>query len=994
MLAATSATAAPGELQIAAGPLGTALTQLAAASGVDLLFTPADVADRRILGLKGRMSVDAALQRLLEGSGLAFRRTADQYYVIYRLPDAPVAQQALPDIIVTGRRTQDADIRRTRNDIQPYRVAGAREIAEARSDNVDEFLRTRMPSNAVLSSPAQNPAAEGGSNRSSIDLHGLGSEQTLILIDGLRLPGLPTINAGFYQPDLNGLPIGQIDRIETLTATAGGIYGPGATGGVVNVVLRRDYRGADLTLDTSLSQGGGGSRRRIEARLGFTPDHGTTDVMVAASRQQVSDLNQGQRTLTERANAQAIAISPSLYFETQPVSDAIIVSGTNLSFTPTYGGGALGAPVSYLPIGGPGDPATVAAQLQANAGKLPSTLSTGMSGRGASLLAASSASSLLTSVRHRFGASVEGFVDLIVMKNDGHATTSGLVPIGILSPQAANNPFKQFVTISLPLPVAGFFTTTHIRTTRATAGLLMDLPGGWKANGSFGVGGVRRSAKSTGTVLIVFDLIDGSPPLNPFGDWQTFLEGVASQNTSRTTLTDRPQNDFADANLRMAGPLARLPGGDMTATLLLEHRREHQPSSIETITSPGHYDRPAETVLPDILQLTRSAYGELRAPLIPFDKKAGPLRGLEVQAALRFDASRIDVPSFFDPATGNGVRVSARYDTLSYTAGVRFFPVCPLMLRASIATGNLPPTASQIGTTRAQVEVREPLRGNRFEQIYVLRGGSVRLSPALARTISVGAVLNPTAGRWPRLSIDYVRLDVRREVASLSPYGNMDINYFLMNAGQYPDRVVRAPLTDAERALGLTLGALQHVDATALNVGLTRVQAIDMDLDWTVALAGGQLLLHAAGTWQPELNRTAGLGAPSVKHSGYSDGPLTWRANGSAEWSSSWVSAGISGQFYDRYRVQSSADGILPSVLTLQGSDYIPAQFYLDLNASLRVRLGNHAGQDRSALFRVGITNLLNSFPPVVISNFSGPGYSMYGDPRLRRISLTVSTKF
>ena len=108
---------------------------------------------------------------------------------------------------------------------------------------------------------------------------------------------------GFGQPDLNAIPLHAIERIETLTGTAGGIYGFGALGGVVNVVLRRDYRGLDLHATGGVSTYGDARRLSLEARLGFTPDGGRTDVMIYASRAWSQPLSEGQRGYEARAQA-------------------------------------------------------------------------------------------------------------------------------------------------------------------------------------------------------------------------------------------------------------------------------------------------------------------------------------------------------------------------------------------------------------------------------------------------------------------------------------------------------------------------------------------------------------------------------------------------------------------------------------------------------------------------------------------------------------------
>ena len=110
----------------------------------------------------------------------------------------------------------------------------------------------------------------------------------------------------------------------------------------------------------------------------------------------------------------------------------------------------------------------------------------------------------------------------------------------------------------------------------------------------------------------------------------------------------------------------------------------------------------------------------------------------------------------------------------------------------------------------------------------VFRGGSHALTPERATTVSLGVVLNPDSKAMPRISVDYSRIDVRREVSFFTE----TLGTVLANQGQYADRIVRAPLTDADRALGFTVGPLVSIDLGAFNAGRTRVETVDVQLDW------------------------------------------------------------------------------------------------------------------------------------------------------------------
>jgi len=258
-------------------PLANSLQDLAHQTGIELLYDRSLIGDRRAYAVRGRLPVALALLRLLSGTGLAVRHATTGAWIIERRPmentASPPPDLAAPAILVVGGRTQDVDIRRRENDIQPYQVFTNDDLVEAHRDNLDQFFQSRVTTNTQI---------PGGGIGSAIDLRGLGSDETLILIDGDRLPGFPGY-LSLGQPDINAIPSHAIERIETITGTAGGIYGLGALGGVVNVVLRHDYHGIELHGTTGISARGDARRLVIEGGVGFTPDHGRTDISIYAS---------------------------------------------------------------------------------------------------------------------------------------------------------------------------------------------------------------------------------------------------------------------------------------------------------------------------------------------------------------------------------------------------------------------------------------------------------------------------------------------------------------------------------------------------------------------------------------------------------------------------------------------------------------------------------------------------------------------------------------
>jgi iron complex outermembrane receptor protein len=96
--------------------------------------------------------------------------------------------------------------------------------------------------------PISNNATGFTPAAASISLHGLGPEATLTLINGHRVTSYP-IGAGGQTAfvDLNSIPLAAVDRIEVLTSGASAIYGADAVAGVVNIIMRKNFDGTELS---------------------------------------------------------------------------------------------------------------------------------------------------------------------------------------------------------------------------------------------------------------------------------------------------------------------------------------------------------------------------------------------------------------------------------------------------------------------------------------------------------------------------------------------------------------------------------------------------------------------------------------------------------------------------------------------------------------------------------------------------------------------------
>ena len=232
---------------IPAQDLDAALKKFGQTTKRQIVYDGRKVRGLRSYALKGEYSARDALARLLEGSGYQMRIGQSGVLIVdsaaYTAAQAGNAgagdgepgpdERGIADILVIGSTSQNADIRRTEDDAQPYVTFDQKDIQNSQAVTLEDFLRTRLPSNAQQGSESQRTSqvASNGppSTRSSINLRGLGTNQTLILVDGRRLADVSIQDrnsqalTGSGQPDINGIPLASIERIEVLPSTAGGI---------------------------------------------------------------------------------------------------------------------------------------------------------------------------------------------------------------------------------------------------------------------------------------------------------------------------------------------------------------------------------------------------------------------------------------------------------------------------------------------------------------------------------------------------------------------------------------------------------------------------------------------------------------------------------------------------------------------------------------------------------------------------------------------------
>jgi iron complex outermembrane receptor protein len=582
-------------VNIAKGPLSACLRALERQTGIELLYDGDLIANAEAPGVQGNLGAEEALRELVADTNLTVRRTESGAWILERPDTPPLAQQdaEVPQIVVVGLRTQNADVRRTENDVQPYIVATKEEIRAAHRDDIDQYFRSRITSNAAVVPPSLTGDA---STQSSFDVRGLGTDNTLVLVDGRRMPGFPLPAFGFGQSDLNAIPIHAIERIEVLTGSAGGIYGFGALGGVVNVVLDRNSEGADAYLTQGISSRGDARRQAIEGRYGFTSKNGGTHFTMFASHSKSDPLTAGERSYLVRDRRRSFEYAPDFYLNAlSPPGNSVGVvstSGGNLVLKPEFGATDLGSDRTFLPAGFSGDATALAAALREHSQGVDFTLSDGDAN--VDLGSRPEADALLLNLRQKLGAGLEAFADVLVLRSHGEWRNPSVSGIGFIAAESPVNPFTGPIQVVYPIGRFESRLGKRLDNRRFTLGIVADLPFDWRGTLETNRGEVRLVESSATDYPLSGDFLslNGDPSdlnTNPFGDWNVFQSAVSADRAS-TTNHYEVRNHFHQHALRLAGPVFETAAGPATLTLLAERTTEEMPESVRvsTITFERH----------------------------------------------------------------------------------------------------------------------------------------------------------------------------------------------------------------------------------------------------------------------------------------------------------------------------------------------------------------------------------------------------------------------
>lgn len=1002
-----------------AGTLDDALTQFGLQSGLQVLAPPELVAGHRAPAVSGTFSTDAVLQKLLSGTGLGWDLVNGKTVVLKKVAPAAPAQRpvpatqnaapddkvsTLPEILVVGTRSLNTDIERTRDDPQPWVTFSKEAILQSGATNLEDFLKQRLSMNTQGATTAQNTSSFG--TASSFNLRGLGSNQTLILIDGRRLGDWNAIDTP-AQGDVNGIPLAAVERIEVLPTTASGIYGGGATGGVINIILRRDYVGSEVKLTYDNTFDTDTARRRVDLASGFSFNEGRTNLLLVGNYSDSNTLRVGDRDLIQQYTVRRVNNNPSSNFASFPplasTPNIRSTTGENLILDD---GTALNSFFTSVPSGYGGFATDNGAALVTNAGRynlqLANTVQQGggfAPGERFTVLTVPTIKSLMGTLRHDFSERLQVFLDVEASDTLDRSYSADIASFFTLAADAPNNPFRQSVNVSVPISIEESVSRAERSSRRAVAGVIAALPGQWRALADFTWS--RFGFELTSQPVYPFlDAAVANDAIDIIRDPVTFptsallpVEGNATTTPYRATLRD--------TSIRFAGPAFSVPGGPATLTVRLDNREE--------TFEEGRQFVPAANILvinPARDQNVQSAYAELLLPLISGKNARPGFAELELLLSGRYDRYNINGvtstiftgPDFPPPPPIE--RSTTTLDSANPTVALRWKFNPSLAFRASYGTGFLPPSVNQILpiASSGPITVTDPLRGDSTYSLpagAVLTSGNPDLDPEKSKSWSAGLIATPSFVPGLRLSVDYTRIDKSDNIASF-PGGEAGL---LDNESLVPGRIVRGPKLPGDPE-GFA-GPITFIDNTLINLSRAHVSAYDVQADYSLdSNRYGKFDFYAVATWQTHYKTQVTPIAPLIENVGFtSNNPLRFKANAGAVWTKGPWKVGWDVRYFDSYRAftaNAAVAGTNANAILNQGNGgRVDSQIYHDAHASYRFEQPvDREGRlvDYTEL-RFGVKNLFNAKPPYD-ATFGPFYYSPYGDVRLASYWISLAVGF
>ncbi|WP_119718840.1 TonB-dependent receptor plug domain-containing protein [Cognatilysobacter tabacisoli] len=779
---------------------------------------------------KLRDAISFALVGTIAGTGVAFAQETEQQ------------EQAttLERIEVTGSRIKRADVETS----QPVFSLSREDIAAQGLTSVGDVIQNITANGSTLNSTFNN----GGNGETRVSLRNLGSNRTLVLVNGRRWVGGTGLGGAV---DLNTIPTAAVERIEVLKDGASTIYGSDAIAGVVNVILRQNFDGAEANAYIGQFDKGDGTRQAYDFTIGTSSDRFAAMMGFGYVKEEpvmAGDRYISKEPLYRTGNAFGSGTSPNGRF-------ALCPGGYNPSTRSCTGGqtnfnGGAGT-FTYDGQGSAPRPFAIPGDIYNFAPE--NYLLTPQERRS---VFANGSVDITDDVRFKSTITYNERISeqLLAAMPVTLGTAPGTGPQGqtvFISRNSVYNPFGQDVSrVNRRVTETGGRSFNQKVTTLAVdAGFEGTLTFGekyydWEAGyfrgenqannttlGLFSIPALRealgpsfRDAAGVARCGTPTNVIAGCVPLNLLGG----VGGVTQEMLDYVTFVAHDEYNYTQKTYyaNIGGELFNLPGGPLGFSFGLEHRTESGYDSPDALINSGNTTGNARTATAGAYSLDE-AYLELAIPVladVPFAKL------LDFSVATRYS----DYSNFGD--------------TLNSKFGFRWKPIDDLLVRGNWTEGFRAPSIGELfaGQADSFPTLSDPCNVNNFPrqtpggrarclaegvpaggyvqdnpQIRITVGGNPNLLPEKAESTTLGFVYSPSWIEGLDVALDWWQIELEDAITTLG--GTAIIQQCLDSGGTGPTCALYTRRAD---------GNINTLLNTTTNIGGQEVEGYDLTVNY------------------------------------------------------------------------------------------------------------------------------------------------------------------
>lgn len=972
LLVMTDASAADpvAHFNLPAEPLPQALIDFYHQSGVEPGFaaTP-QMVQAKSNPVTGMMPSSRALDLMLKGTGYTYRFDADNSVDIIpaeaptpvRQPEVAAAPRDAPAI----RRRFEADedggqleqinvtgslIRGVQDAVAPLIYLKPQQLAMAPYATVQDALYSQPI--ISLNGPREDLGIDSNFQYGAgLDLRGLGVGATLVLVNGERQP-LSGLNGDFV--DVSTIPLSAVKRIEVLPDGASALYGSDAIAGVVNIIMRNDFEGAQSELRYGSAIGG---RREMMASqlLGTHWDGG--HAMLAYEYSDETPLAAAERPYA--AN-----------------EDKTPYGGANYDSYYSYPGNIVN-PQTGLPVYG----------LPAQAGQAPMVaalvpkLNLQNQFAAAQLFPDVRANELYTAAAQDVSEQLQVFFEGRLTERE---TLESYLPATADLAVPPSNPFyvNPFSSLSpLAFVAYSFFNdygpsmfSARSQVAMGTLGTRLQMGQTWQATLSEAYG--RQSLRSDEYAQADPDTLnayladpDPATAFNPFG--------ATNPQTLAAIERDFPKHAVSTVEytrLVADGSLFSMPAGDAKLAVGIERRKEGLFHDIPDPLNPEE-----QTISQSYSRHIESVFSQLMLPLLGDHDNPRAVPRLDLNVAGRYEHYS-DFGGTFNP-----------------TYRIQWIPIQVLKLRASWGRSFRAPTLDNLYDTSANaagsVVLSDPQSPTGRSLTLVEQGSNPSLHEETAKTWTAGLDLAPPFLTGSTLSLTYYSIDYDNRIAQPGADNPFAI---LADEVEWAAVITRNPTAaqiqavcespyyqqSVSQCLGSSPAAI--IDGQLANLSSTRTTGIDAEAHDSVSGKLGTLSLDVTGNYVFKFDQSVTGTSPATDIVNTVANPLALRLRGMIGWSSEGPqqpgpAVDVAVNYTGGYKNPGSV--LLPDVSSWTT---------VDLRVAYRTRedIGWLSGMQVS----LNVTNLLNHDPPFVDDN---GGFDVFNVQALGRVvSADISKRW